>query len=73
MATDATGTATGQPDTAMVKVWDILVWIFHWTVALAFFVAYFAEDILNLHVWAGYTVGGLVHRFHETDHFVWGS
>ncbi len=60
MATDATGTATGQPDTAMVKVWDILVRIFHWTVALAFFVAYFAEDILTLHVWAGYTVGGLV-------------
>lgn len=45
----------------MVKVWDPFVRVFHWTVVLAFFVAYFTEDdILTLHVWAGYTIGGLL-------------
>lgn len=60
MTTDATSTATQPPDTATVRVWDILVRIFHWTVTLAFFVAYFTEDLLTLHVWAGYAVGGLI-------------
>ena len=33
----------------------------HWTIAVAFFVAYFTEDeALTLHVWAGYTIGVLV-------------
>lgn len=44
-----------------VPVWDPLVRVFHWTLALAFFVAYFSgEGALALHVWAGYLVGGLV-------------
>lgn len=44
-----------------VQVWDPLVRIFHWTLALAFFVAYFSgEGVLALHVWTGYLVGGLV-------------
>ncbi len=43
---------------AVVPVWDIFIRVFHWSVAIAFFVAYFAEDeALNLHVWAGYTIG----------------
>ena len=47
--------------TRMVKVWDLFVRVFHWTVAVAFFVAYFTEDeALTLHVWAGYVIGGLV-------------
>jgi len=46
---------------AMVKVWDIFVRFSHWAVALGFFVAYLTEDdLLTLHVWAGYLVGGLV-------------
>ena len=45
----------------MVKVWDIFVRFSHWAVALGFFVAYLTEDdLLTLHVWAGYLVGGLV-------------
>lgn len=45
----------------MVPVWDFFVRVFHWTVAVAFFVAYFTEDdLLTLHVWAGYTIGVFV-------------
>jgi cytochrome b len=44
-----------------VKVWDLFIRVFHWAVAVAFFVAYFTEDeILTLHVWAGYTIGALL-------------
>ena len=44
-----------------VRVWDAFVRIFHWSVAIAFFVAYFSEDEwLTVHVWAGYTIGALV-------------
>lgn len=46
---------------AKVRIWDPFVRIFHWTVAIGFFVAYFTEDeLLTLHVWAGYVVGALV-------------
>lgn len=45
----------------MVKVWGLFVRVFHWTVAVGFFVAYFTEDeLLTLHVWAGYAIGGLL-------------
>jgi cytochrome b len=49
-----------QPS-ATVKTWDVFVRIFHWTVAVSFFVAYFTEDeFLTLHAWAGYVIGALV-------------
>ena len=42
-------------------MWDAFVRLFHWSVAVGFFVAYFTEDgPLTLHVWAGYVVGVLV-------------
>lgn len=45
----------------MVRVWDIFVRVSHWALAAGFFVAYFTEDnLLLLHVWAGYLVGVLV-------------
>ena len=45
----------------MVRVWDIFVRVSHWTVAVGFFIAYFTEDeVLSLHVWAGYAVGVFV-------------
>lgn len=44
-----------------VPVWDIAVRVFHWSLAITFFVAFFTEDeLMLLHVWAGYAVGGLV-------------
>lgn len=48
-------------DHGMVKVWDVFVRFSHWVVALGFFVAFWTEeDLITLHVWAGYVVGVLV-------------
>jgi len=38
--------ATPQPDP--IQVWDLFVRVFHWTLAVGFFVAYFSEDLLLL-------------------------
>ncbi|MBI1422364.1 MAG: DUF4405 domain-containing protein [Gammaproteobacteria bacterium] len=44
-----------------IKVWDPLVRVFHWVLVVGFFTAYFTEeDLLTVHVYAGYTVIGLV-------------
>jgi cytochrome b len=44
-----------------VPVWDIAVRIFHWSLVVAFAVAYLTEDDFEtLHVYAGYLVLGLI-------------
>lgn len=46
---------------AEIKVWDPLVRAFHWALVGAFATAYITgEDWLDLHVWAGYGIAGLV-------------
>ena len=48
-----------QPN--LVKVWDPFVRLFHWTLVLAFIVAFITEeDFLAIHTFAGYTVSGLI-------------
>jgi cytochrome b len=55
--------APSQPPAhlAQVRVWDRFVRLFHWTLVAAFAVAYLTEDdLLTVHVWAGYVVGVLI-------------
>ena len=41
-----------------IKVWDPLVRLGHWTIVAAFAIAYFSEeDLLSMHIWAGYVLG----------------
>lgn len=50
-----------MPRNQTIKVWDLLVRIFHWTLVSAFAIAFITEDeLLDLHVYAGYTVLGLL-------------
>ncbi|AGA90501.1 cytochrome b [Thioflavicoccus mobilis 8321] len=52
----ATGIAD-LPAAGRVRVWDPLVRIFHWSLAVGFATAFIVEDdILGVHVWAGYLV-----------------
>jgi len=45
----------------LIPVWDILVRVFHWSLVLAFTIAYLSEDDFEeAHVYAGYTVLGLI-------------
>ncbi|MDH5516777.1 MAG: cytochrome b/b6 domain-containing protein [Gammaproteobacteria bacterium] len=50
-----------QNKLALIKVWDPLVRLFHWTLVLAFFIAYITEeDFLTIHSYAGYIVTVLI-------------
>jgi cytochrome b len=53
--------AESENASRQVRVWDLFVRVFHWSLVLSFAVAYTTEDdTLAIHVWAGYLVGGLV-------------
>jgi cytochrome b len=54
-------TAAVAKPTREVRVWDPLVRIFHWSLVAAFATAFIVEDdLLGVHVWAGYLVLALV-------------
>lgn len=47
--------------TSNIKIWDPIVRIFHWTLVITFFIDYFTEeDLLTIHVWAGYILIGVL-------------
>ncbi len=51
-----------------IRVWDLPVRFFHWSLASGFTIAYLTEDdLLSVHVWAGYTLLVLI-----LIRFVWG-
>jgi len=52
--------STATLEETEIRVWDPLVRISHWILAVGFVVAYFSEDALALHVWAGYVVGVVI-------------
>lgn len=48
-------------DKNQIRVWDLPVRLFHWTLVASFFIAYFTEDdLMTVHSYAGYTVAALV-------------
>jgi len=52
---------TLQPGTKQIAVWDPLVRVFHWSLAAGFAITFLTEDeMLGLHVWAGYLVLALI-------------
>ena len=54
--------------TKQIKVWDPLVRAFHWSLVLAFFVAYLSgEEESDIHIYSGYIVLGLI-----TFRLIWG-
>ena len=61
LALTATVAAPRAARADLIRVWDPLVRLFHWSLAAAVLIAFITEDeLLGLHLIAGYTVLGLI-------------
>ncbi|MDQ7072598.1 MAG: cytochrome b/b6 domain-containing protein [Gammaproteobacteria bacterium] len=53
---------------AQIKIWDLPLRIFHWSLVSSFLISYITEDdFMTVHSYAGYTILALV-----TFRFIWG-
>ena len=53
--------ASGSTPPATVKVWDLFVRVFHWSLVLLFAIAYLTGDeVQRVHIVAGYAIAGLL-------------
>lgn len=58
---DNTIGAGGVTPPATIKVWDLVVRVFHWSLATLFLTAYLtSEDAGQVHIAAGYAIAGLI-------------
>lgn len=67
---------------AQVKVWDLPLRIFHWSLAFLFFLSYLTGDDSLIHVYSGYAIIGLIifrllwgvigTRYARFNHFLYG-
>lgn len=66
LTTDGTGTERlnsprgGMKTRTQVKVWDVLVRVFHWSLVTSFATGYLITDQFPLHAYAGYVIFTLV-------------
>lgn len=47
-------------NTREIKVWDIGVRLFHWSLVAAFLTSYLSDELHDLHTWSGYAVIALL-------------
>lgn len=60
--------AGGETPPASIKVWDLFVRVFHWSLVALFAIAFMTGDEIEwMHVWAGYAIAALV-----ATRIVWG-
>lgn len=64
---DANLTTQSTASPTQIKVWDILVRVFHWSLVISFTTGYLITDKFPLHAYAGYTIFALV-----LSRIVWG-
>ena len=68
LVVESSGVAMQDNKSSTIKVWDLLVRVFHWALVLFFLIAYVTAEELDLvHAYAGYTILGLL-----TFRLLWG-